>query len=1101
MAQLGDVLIHFRSVEEAMLYDLHKAYQAINLCPKDMHLRRFVWRESVSDQWQDYAYTRATFGDKAAGLMLEVAKKKAAEAGQELDSMAAEQLQDKVYVDDGVAGGSKEDVSRMMGQELEDGSYSGTLPTMLGKFGLKPKFMVRTGDSRPEKAEPLGGKVLGMDYRLAQDEFVLKVPMKLHLKGRPRQKEEVILSQYFLEAIRRGERKFTRRMALSFTMGTFDPLGYLGPAILPGKLLLRRLYGEEAGSWDQDLPRLEREQWVSWLLSLAQEEGVNLKRSVRPTGAVGNPTLAGFSDASTNAICAVLYVVWPTREDVHTGILLSKVRVTPRQGGTVPRAELQGMVILSRLTSLAVRAVSFQCGRVTQSTDSASCVAALRRSGAELRPYFANRVAEISHTRKELEKLVETMEEFTHVGGNSNPADVGTRTGVRIQELGPGSMWQEGPIFLKSPRDDWPLQRSPPGTAPKEAVRERRLDCWGSTAAASGVHGKQVQESSEEVSGKAKDVSLKLLEVARESLENSSSWSRAQGALARYLRAASTGSRDLVPMAPSPRDREAARKLQVLASSKSAVEALEKGVLLSLGAERSGGRVIVRGRARKADLARLLGVEELPVVMCSETLARVVMQDAHREDHRRDPKDVLARARKSLWIPRGGQLARKVIKDCNFCKAASRKTQSQLMAQLPEEKLKVARPFQYTAIDLFGPFEVKDVAKGRRKVKCWSLVASCLASRAAALYAVPGYDTRNFLTAYGKFTAVYGNPQRCYADHGTQITAGARVLDWEEVRRSGSVRKTEWIFTPKGCSWRNGAAEVTIRSARRTLAHVLQRNTMLDFHEADAALHRVGEILNKRPLAVRMSTEDSYHAICPADLLLGQASEAPQDFREPEVEEQDTTALKMISAQEEVAREWWAEWMRSSFAELVPRTKWKLKTRNLRVGDVCLLKYASRFARPAYRLCRVTEVLPDDEGTVRSCKVQMRPRRQGEDSEPTYKPKEPSTMVVGVQRLVVIMAVEEQEDQDTGSHNQQEEDSMGAAQGVAGPGRRQLTSSSSEGGQLEDTRAASGGLQLAAGGRRAGPQDAEVRQEERGREEERRIPPHRDCRKVTNYRE
>ena len=174
---------------------------------------------------------------------------------------------------------------------------------------------------------------------------------------------------------------------------------------------------------------------------------------------------------------------------------------------------------------------------------------------------------------------------------------------------------------------------------------------------------------------------------------------------------------------------------------------------------------------------------------------------------------------------------------------------------------------------------------------------------------------------------------------------------------------------------------------------------MLDFHEADAALHRVGEILNKRPLAVRMSTEDSYHAIFPADLLLGQASEAPQDFREPEVEEQDSTALKMLSAQEEVAREWWAEWMRSSFAELVPRTKWKVKTRNLRVGDVCLLKYASRFSRPAYRLCRVTEVLPDDEGTVRSCKVQMRPRRQGEDSEPTYKPKEPSTIVVGVQRL------------------------------------------------------------------------------------------------------
>ena len=54
--------------------------------------------------------------------------------------------------------------------------------------------------------------------------------------------------------------------------------------------------------------------------------------------------------------------------------------------------------------------------------------------------------------------------------------------------------------------------------------------------------------------------------------------------------------------------------------------------------------VVVSGRAMKATLAMLLGLEELVVVMPQEPLAKMVMQDAHREDHRRTPQDVIARA-------------------------------------------------------------------------------------------------------------------------------------------------------------------------------------------------------------------------------------------------------------------------------------------------------------------------------------------------------------------------------------------------------------------------------------------------------------------------
>ena len=70
----------------------------------------------------------------------------------------------------------------------------------------------------------------------------------------------------------------------------------------------------------------------------------------------------------------------------------------------------------------------------------------------------------------------------------------------------------------------------------------------------------------------------------------------------------------------------------------------------------------------------------------------------------------------------------------------------QIMSKLPEEMTMTTRPFQFVALDIFGPFNVKDMAGGRRQLNC--------------------------------------------ADHGTQITAGAKELDWSKVTGQGGARKT-----------------------------------------------------------------------------------------------------------------------------------------------------------------------------------------------------------------------------------------------------------------------------------------------------------------------
>ena len=47
MNQLQNVLLHFRSVESAIILDMEKAYQSIHTREKEKHLRRTVWRTSL----------------------------------------------------------------------------------------------------------------------------------------------------------------------------------------------------------------------------------------------------------------------------------------------------------------------------------------------------------------------------------------------------------------------------------------------------------------------------------------------------------------------------------------------------------------------------------------------------------------------------------------------------------------------------------------------------------------------------------------------------------------------------------------------------------------------------------------------------------------------------------------------------------------------------------------------------------------------------------------------------------------------------------------------------------------------------------------------
>ena len=344
---------------------------------------------------------------------------------------------------------------------------------------------------------------------------------------------------------------------------------------------------------------------------------------------------------------------------------------------------------------------------------------------------------------------------------------------------------------------------------------------------------------------------------------------------------------------------------------------------------------------------------------------------------------------------------------------------SQQMGGLPDERTTVLAPFEACALDLFGPYKVRDPANGRRQFKCWVVAFVCLATKAASLLACPGYSTRVFLDVFNFFSGIYGNPRLVYTDHAPSLVKAAETHDWEEISRAVGERGTVWRVTAKGCSWRNGVAERMIRSARHTLAHVLTRGEMLDFHQLSATLSLVASILNSRPLSVRTTTSGDFFAISPRDVLLGRASKSMRSL-ENELDQLDGFTAeqnleKVGDAQAKIISEWRSKWLSQVFPDMVPRTKWKQAVRNLRVGDIGVLRYENKLGPDSWRLARISRADPDQDGLVRTIQIQFRPRHKRDKDKP-YKRKVPLTMDIGVQRFAVMLPVEEQD------HTTQEEE-------------------------------------------------------------------------------
>ena len=110
-----------------------------------------------------------------------------------------------------------------------------------------------------------------------------------------------------------------------------------------------------------------------------------------------------------------------------------------------------------------------------------------------------------------------------------------------------------------------------------------------------------------------------------------------------------------------------------------------------------------------------------------------------------------------------------------------------------------------------------------------------------------------------------------------------------------------------------------------------------------------------------------------------------------------------VAAVEERVRRWWEQYAHDSFHLLVPYRKWKDISTSLDLGAIVLVRYSSRFAQDRYRLGRVLELRDGRDGLVRTVLVGLWNLRRGAREPRGVCKAGLTTLVLPVQRLVLIL--------------------------------------------------------------------------------------------------
>ena len=617
---------------------------------------------------------------------------------------------------------------------------------------------------------------------------------------------------------------------------------------------------------------------------------------------------------------------------------------------SIPRLELLAASLGLSLAKSVANTLGIDLRSVQFWSDSMNVLWWIRGRSRNFRAFVANRVGEIQSAT--------SPSQWKYVSGKENAADVPTR-GCSVSDLSCNKLWWEGPAFLKLPIEEWPENK----IDEVENVEERRSVTFLSRIM-TGVD-KDWRLSPCRFSSWSRLV--RVLAYVQRFITNCrrKKDERGQGSL--KLDEISDAEHVLIRHCQHDSFQDEIKQLQKgCVGSKSSIDALSPRL------DKDG---IIRATGR-LELSEALPYDiRYPIILPRKhAVTRLIVDNYHSKgDHVAGVNHTLHMLSERFWIIAAREKIRECESRCVVCKRRTAKAGQQLMAPLPIVRTKVdsLRAFERVAVDFAGPFYTKQ-GRGRAQAKRYLCLFTCSATRAVHLELAYSLNTDSFLNAYYRFTSRRGQPSLVMSDNGTNFVSGERELreivsklDKDKIHDVMTHEKVRWQFHPPLSPHFGGAHERLIQSAKRAIYPILGRADVTDEELLSAIVGAEG-ILNSRPLTYQSSSVNDSLPLTPNHFLHGKvggrfASEEILDSSQYDIR-------KRWRRVQELVKHFWNRWTLEWLPTLNPRKKWREQRRDLRVGDIVLLK--DRFdVRGQWPLGKVVEVFPGRDGHVRVVKV------------------------------------------------------------------------------------------------------------------------------------
>ncbi|KAK9707726.1 putative peptidase (DUF1758) [Popillia japonica] len=296
----------------ALTADVEKMYRKVWIHESERHLQQIIWRENQESPISIYQLNTVTYGQAAAPFLAIRSLVQTAIDNEDRNPVACDVIKNDFYVDDLLSGAENENLAYDLFNENENLAYD--LFNGVSNILASANFTLRKWNSND-----------------------LNVLKKIS-ETRKEQEDKVYV-------------------------------GLVSPVTVLAKVFMQKLW-ENKVDWDQALPNHLCSEWHNVIKSMHAVNMIRAPRYLVCTDTSSNE-LHCFSDASEKAYAACIYLkTTEPNGSCNVNLVCAKTKVAPLKSLTIPRLELCGALLLTRLTVKTVSALKLTISRTIYWTDS-----------------------------------------------------------------------------------------------------------------------------------------------------------------------------------------------------------------------------------------------------------------------------------------------------------------------------------------------------------------------------------------------------------------------------------------------------------------------------------------------------------------------------------------------------------------------------------------------------------------------------------------------------------------------------------------------------------------------------------------------------------